>query len=373
VKVYNFKNAGNLTKTKKIYFMIIDGHLDLAWNALTLKRQLSEDISKIRLNESPSPWHQEGTAMVSLPELHKGRINCAFATIFAQPKGTSPTSLTGYSNPDEAYHIAIQQLEWYEHMENAGKIKIIRNINDFNIANDNLLNVLLLMEGADPIRNENDFIEFTERGVRAIGLAWRQTRYAGGAGVPGPLTDDGRKLLKLMTAKNIALDLSHLSDLAINEAIDIHTGPIFASHSNSRYVTMSNVNIKSDTMLEKISERQLDDIIIEKIASRNGTIGLIMYNPFINANWNFGDDLLPLSSLLPHIIRIKEIAGINTLAIGSDLDGGVGVESTPNELNSVADLNKIMLMMKENHFSQKEIAAIKNGNLTRFIKSILDF
>jgi membrane dipeptidase len=351
--------------------MIIDGHLDLAWNALTLKRVLTDTISNIRNNETPEQWHREGTAMVSLPEMCKGNINIAFATIFAQPKGESPTSITGYSNPEEAYNIAMQQIKWYESMEQNKHFKIIRSLANLHDAQtNNKLNLMLLLEGADPLRTIDDLPIFIDHGIRAIGPAWRKTRYAGGAGAPGPLTDEGRALLKEMDKTNIALDISHLSDLAIDEAFAIYNGPIFASHSNCRSITMKNIKISSGSMHEKVAERQVDDRIIEKIALRKGTIGLVMYNPFIEASWNGNENLLPLSSLIPHLKRIIEIGGIETVAIGSDLDGGVGVESTPNGLNTIADLQKIPKMMSKNNYSDKEIMAVKNGNLIRVMEMI---
>ncbi len=340
--------------------MIIDGHLDLAWNAITLKRQLTDEILSIRNSEKPEPWHHEGTSMVSFPEMHKGNINIVFATIFAQPFGSTPTAQAGYKTADEAYNIALQQIKWYEDMENIGKIKVIRSSKGLEQINSGILNVVLLMEGADPLRTVDDLDEFIEYGIRAIGPAWRMTRYAGGAGAPGPLTECGRQLLKKMSDKNIGLDLSHLSDLAMKEALKIHTGPVFASHSNCRTITMKNIEIKKDSMMEKIAERQLDDFTIEQIASRNGVIGLVMYNPFISAGWNVGDELLPLSSLLPHINHIKKIAGFSTIAIGSDLDGGVSLENTPQELNTIADLNKISELLKENNFSDNDVEAVNS-------------
>ncbi|MEI6520407.1 MAG: membrane dipeptidase [bacterium] len=354
--------------------MIIDGHLDLAWNALTLRRVLTNSISNIRIAETPDQWHREGTAMVSLPEMIKGKINIAFATIFAQPKGESPASITGYSSPEEAYNIAMQQVKWYEKIEQSNKIKIIRFASDLEDALiNNKINLMLLMEGADPLRTIDDLAVFIDHGIRAIGPAWRKTRYAGGAGAPGPLTDEGRALLKEMDNKNIALDISHLSDMAIDEAIEIHNGPIFASHSNCRSITMKGINITPDSMYEKIAERQVEDKIIEQIASRKGTVGLVMYNPFIKANWNNSSGSLPLSTLMQHLNRIKEIGGIETAAIGSDLDGGVGVETTPDGLNTIADLQKIPQMMSDIDYSEKEIVAVKNGNLIRLMKMILKY
>src|SRR5207245_8381114 len=91
-----------------------------------------------------------------------------------------------------------------------------------------------LMEGADPIETPSQLGAWTDRGVRIIGPAWGGTRYAGGTGAPGGLTELGRQLLKAMRRKKVILDLSHLADQAFGDAFAMWHGPIMASHANSR-------------------------------------------------------------------------------------------------------------------------------------------
>jgi hypothetical protein len=61
--------------------------------------------------------------------------------------------------------------------------------------------LVVLMEGADGIRSVDELAEWHDRGVRLIGLSWAGTRYAGGTGDPGPLTEEGRTLLKGMAER----------------------------------------------------------------------------------------------------------------------------------------------------------------------------
>ncbi len=78
------------------------------------------------------------------------------------------------------------------------------------------------MEGAEGIRSTDELDEWYSLGLRLIGLAWAGTRYSGGTREPGPLTEDGRLLLKAMTDFHFTLDLSHMDEQSVLEALDLY-------------------------------------------------------------------------------------------------------------------------------------------------------
>jgi membrane dipeptidase len=78
----------------------------------------------------------------------------------------------------------------------------------------------MLMENGDPIRKPQEVERWYDEGVRLIGPAWMASRYCGGTGEPGPLTDDGVRLLKLMQELNMILDTTHMAEQAFFQAID---------------------------------------------------------------------------------------------------------------------------------------------------------
>ena len=92
--------------------------------------------------------------------------------------------------------------------------------------------MIYLMEGADGIRSPGELSGWYDLGLRIVGLAWAGTRYAGGTSEPGPLTDEGRKLLAAMSDYNFILDLSHMDEAAATQALDRYEGPVIATHSN---------------------------------------------------------------------------------------------------------------------------------------------
>jgi membrane dipeptidase len=107
-------------------------------------------------------------------------------------------------------------------------------------------------------------------GVRDHRPAWSATRYAGGTGQPGPLTDLGRELLDVMAGYGLILDLSHTTIQGYMEAIERYAGPVIASHSNPT--------------ASWDSHRNLTDEQIAAMAERDGVIGVVLYNHFLTTS-----------------------------------------------------------------------------------------
>src|SRR2546426_9178160 len=95
------------------------------------------------------------------------------------------------------------------------------------------LAAILLMEGADAIETPAQLGAWTERGVRIIGPAWGRTRYSGGTGAPGGLSELGRQLLKGMRRNHVILDLSHMADQAVADAVALWRRAVMASASKA--------------------------------------------------------------------------------------------------------------------------------------------
>src|SRR5438067_12944411 len=106
------------------------------------------------------------------------------------------------------------------------------------------------MEGADPIETPAQLDAWTDRGVRIIGPAWGRTRYSGGTGSPGGLTELGRQLPKAMRRKHVILDLSHMADQAVADAFALWRRPIMAPHSNGRSLVPCDRQVPDQTVAE---------------------------------------------------------------------------------------------------------------------------
>jgi membrane dipeptidase len=215
------------------------------------------------------------------------------------------------------------------------------------------------MEGADPISKPTELYEWFNGGLRIVGLAWHGTRYAGGTGAPGPLTPLGRALLDEMARLGVILDVSHLAEESFHQALDRFSGTVIASHSNCRVYTPT--------------DRHLSDAMIQAIAARDGVIGTVLANPFLDPNARADRSLrVTLDAVVRHTDHICQLTGSAAhCAIGSDFDGGFGVESTPVELDSVADLGRIGDALSHAGYTAADVAAIMGDNWLRLLRRAL--
>ncbi len=176
------------------------------------------------------------------------------------------------------------------------------------------------------------------RGVRAVGLTWGRTRYAGGTGAPGGLTLEGHELLKAMRERGMILDTSHLAEQAFYEALAYYPDRIMASHSNPRALLNSPI---PDPVIPP--DRHLSDDMILAIGARGGMVGLNLINYFLEARWTHSDQSTPVSifdqcqNILEHNAAL---IGWESVGIGSDLDATISLDCSPIELDTIADFSR---------------------------------
>jgi membrane dipeptidase len=161
-----------------------------------------------------------------------------------------------------------------------------------------------------------------------------------------------------MQQLDIILDLTHLSDQAFWEALDLFDGEVLASHNNCRTLVPH--------------QRQFDDRQIRAILERGGVIGVSFDNWMLRFGWvRGGKDNGPvrLMDVVNHIDHICQLAGNSQhAAIGSDLDGGFGREQSPADLDTIADLQKIPDLLAGRGYHDEDIAAVMHGNWLRLLR-----
>ncbi len=351
--------------------LIIDAHLDLAWNALQWNRDIQHSVYTIRTGESNLSGPGRGQGTVALPEMRQGRIALCFATLLARSTGRTIQNLD-YSSPYQAYAAAQGQLAYYHALNEAGKVRLISNRTELAEHIDAWLRweqdtsltppavgLVISMESADPILTAEQLPSWRESGVRIIGPAhYGPGRYAGGTSTELGLAFEGKQLLREMERLGVLLDLTHLSDQAFWEALDCFGGPILASHNNCRALVPH--------------QRQFDNNQIRAIISRRGVMGVALDNWMLRPGWTRGtreNERVTLEHVADHIDHICQLAG-NSLhaAIGSDLDGGFGREQSPSDLDTIADLQHLTEILSKRGYGDEDIAAILHGNWLRVLR-----
>ena len=349
---------------------IIDAHLDLSMNAMEWNRDIRLNVETLRLLEkgmTDKPDRERAT--VSLPDLRKGNIGIVVATQIA--RFVKPDSLIpGWNSPQQAWAQTQGQLAWYKEMEALGEMKQITNKktlqehlalwNDGKPNDKKAIGYILSLEGADSIVD----ISYLERayndGLRAVGPAhYGPGRYANGTDSTGKMNQNGIELLKEMERLNIILDATHLCDDAFWQAMDVFNGPIWASHNNCR--TLVNHN------------RQYDDEQIKTLIAKGSVIGGALDAWMMVPNWVRGESTplgmqCNLEVAFKHMDHICQLAGnANHIGIGSDLDGAFGTEQTPYDLNTIADLQKLVVIFRNNGYSEVDLKKIFHQNWIDFL------
>ncbi|WP_424952055.1 dipeptidase [Deinococcus sp.] len=340
---------------------VFDAHLDLAFGA-QLGRDLTLSLDDLRENDPVAGQ----TACVTFSELRRANVAACFGTLFACP--ASDEYPQGYDQSEKdgwkgARRQAMGQLDQYRRWQDAGRIRLLHtgaevaeHVREWRAELDSPLGVTLLMEGADPLESARDLDFWKAAGVRLIGPAWGRTRYAGGTDAPGPLSGRGQELLIAMQEAGVALEASHLDDASFGEAVALQP-KVIASHSNSRALVSGN--------------RHLSDEMALSIAVRGGVIGLVGHSKFIRPDWQEGDARATFAEWAAHAEHYAGLVGAGLsgwehIGLGSDLDGGFGLEKAPASMEEYADVLRLLYDLP-----QEAREGVQVGNWLRWAEANL--
>jgi len=353
---------------------IIDAHLDLSMNAMEWNRDLRKSIDEINASEHGlTDKPDRGNATVSLPELRKGNIGLVVATQIARYVAPG-NPLPGWHSPEQAWAQTQGQVAWYKAMEQAGEMVQINDLDSLNKhislwEDENIDNgqkpvgYILSLEGADSLITIHHLEKAWQYGLRALGPAhYGPGRYANGTDSTGTMGSEGKALLKEMERLNIILDATHLCDDSFWQALKYFNGHVWASHNNVRALVNHN--------------RQYSDEQIMALIERGAVIGGALDAWMLKPGWIRGKSSpkemnCNLEVLVDHMDHICQIAG-NALhvGIGSDLDGAFGREQCPYDLETIADLQKLIPLFYKRGYSKEDIENIMHGNWMKFLKNV---
>jgi membrane dipeptidase len=356
---------------------MIDAHEDLAWSILSFGRDYTLPAAETRRREKGSLAPQvNGDTLLGWSDYQQGKVAIVFSTLFAAPASAKlgEWDKQCYATPNEAHRLYSLQLDAYhrlidEHPAMFRKIEVRADLESVlehwqrDDIQDHPVGMVVLMEGAEGVREPAELEAWFQGGVRIIGPAWAGTRFCGGSGAPGPLTREGYALLEGMAEFNFTLDLSHMDEKAALQALDTYPGPVIASHSNALAL------LKGSN-----SNRHLTDHVIQGLLERGGVIGVVPFNNFLKPGWkeSGGRAGVTVDAFIAHIDYICQMAG-NALhvGIGTDFDGGLGVQSVPTGIDTIADLRKVIPILSQKGYTDADVTAILGGNWQIYLQGTL--
>ena len=352
--------------------LVFDAHLDLSLNALDYNRDLRRELVEIRSGETElSDLGGRGRGVVCFPEMRRGGVGLCVGTLLAGCMKPGAVA-SGWNASETAWAQTQGQLAWYRAMEEAGELSQIVDRATLADALDRWktgesegpIGYLLSLEGADSIRTPAHLAQSWEQGLRALGPAhYGAGRYALGHDQDGPLSERGRDLVRAMDELGMILDATHLCDRAFHDALDLFEGGVWASHSNCRALVDN--------------PRQFSDEQIRCLVERGAVIGGALDTWMMVPGWQRGvttpqEAGVKLEDLVDHMDHICQLAGsADHVGIGSDLDGGFGMEQTPQDVSSIAALQRLDGLLAARGYSSEDIDRILHGNFIRFLQAHL--
>ena len=172
-------------------------------------------------------------------------------------------------------------------------------------------------------------------GVKIMTLTWNGENELG-FGAPDPkkgLKPFGIEAIREMEHIGIGIDVSHLSDAGIEDVFQNVSGPVIATHSNSRPLCGH--------------KRNLEDEYFREIARRGGLVGINFYKAFLNND----PEKATLKDIARHIAHFVELDGEDTVCMGSDFDG---CEVVPG-LEDLTKLGDLSAALRESGFTEAQV------------------
>lgn len=217
---------------------------------------------------------------------------------------------------------------------------------------DGRLSLLLTLEDGAVIQNELGHLDMLKRlGVRMITLTWNFANCLGFPNSREPqmmaagLTEFGREAVLRMQEIGVIVDVSHLSDGGFRDVAQLCKKPFIASHSGCRALHEH--------------PRNLTDDMLRTIGDCGGIVGTTFCAAFLSPD----EQMAHIEDIVRHMQHIRDKAGMDALALGSDFDG----IDNGLEFGDFAGLPKLFRAC-EKVFTPREMDQLTHGNALRVFR-----
>jgi len=358
---------------------VFDGHNDLPY---TLKKVASSSFEKMDIAK-PQP-----TIHTDIPRLLQGNVGAQYWSVYV-PAATAYRSAALLETLEQIQIVHAMIKKYPKTFAAVSNYQdIIRARRQGKIAS------LIGVEGGhsieDSIANLNRLFDL---GARYMTLTHSDTLTWADSATDDPkhqgLNAFGEEIVRQMNSLGMIVDLSHVSESTMHDALDTTKAPIMFSHSSARSV--------ADHV------RNVPDTVLQRMPSNGGIVMVNFFSGFIDPEAakimstmfdvsrdlrkQFSDDAEfdaavkrwrtanpyprgTIYDVVDHIDHIVKIAGIDHVGIGSDFDG---VSKLPLGLEDVSTYPRITQLLLDRKYSRRDIDKIMSGNMLRVIRQVERF
>ncbi len=358
---------------------LIDGHNDLPWQY----RKVKFDLSRIDFSKDTS--QSEARLITDIPRLHAGGVGAQFWAVYVPPHPGGPIAV------EEMLH----QIDFVRRLAHAypKDLQMAHSAADIEQAHRaGKVACLLGLEGGHCINNSLATLRMAHAlGVRYLTLTHvKTTDWADAAGDQarhGGLAAFGEEVIRELNRLGMMVDLSHVSDDVMRQALRISSAPVIFSHSSARVVCDHLRNVPDD--------------VLRLIPANRGIVMVCFLPGYLNnanaahfnlatkererlselyaadpdralaemAGWRQAHPAPPatLLDVADHIDYLRKLIGIDHIGMGSDFEGFVG---TVTGLEDVSKYPNLFAELKRRGYTEEEMGKIAGRNFLRVFREV---
>lgn len=306
---------------------------------------LHNDIAELMVD-----GYQMGTLHTTnqsdIPRFRTGGVDAQMVVLWPDPNSFP----AGFARTMQMYDTVMAQVA-----RNASAIAVAKDSASLRaVLASGRIAAVLCVEGGTAIDESLEKLRSLHAyGARYMTITWNNsfswaTSAADAQSATKGLSEFGKDVIRTMDTLGMLIDVSHTGIKTIEDILTVTKNPVIASHSGAR-------KLRDHT-------RNLTDAQIQAIAASGGVVGVVFHRTFITSSAS-----ATIDTVMKHIDHIKNLVGVDHVAIGSDYDGGI---TAPVGLENVSKLPALTMAMFRRGYTKDEVKKILGGNYRRVFERV---
>ncbi|XP_069187531.1 dipeptidase 1 [Procambarus clarkii] len=333
---------------------LVDGHNDLPWNIRKFMHNKLHSFNFTAELKKLRPWSRSSWSHTDLPRLKEGRVGAQFWVSYVPCE----------SQRLNAVQLTIEQIDLIKRLidQYPDDLRLATSADEVEAAfKEGRIASLIGVEGGHAIQNSLGVLRaLRDLGVRYLTLThtcstpWAECARAKETDLEDPdsprgLTHFGKTVVREMNRLGLLVDLSHVSQATMKEALEVSRAPVIFSHS-SVYAICKN-------------PRNVPDDILRKVAVNGGVVMVSFYNHFLTCS-----EQASVKDVVAHINHVRKIAGVQHVGIGADFDG---VNKLPEGLEDVSRYPHLFAeLLADSSWTLDDLRLLAGYNLLRVMRDV---
>lgn len=338
-----------------------------------------------------------GSGKIDLPRMVEGGLDAAFFAVFC---GQGERTPEGYARAKERAVSMLDALDKmfkdYPHLVGLA----VSPEDAYRLEKEGKRAIYIGMENGYQIGKDLSLLEeYYKRGVRYVTLCHTQDNDICDSSTDrqnpedNGLSDFGKEVVAECNRLGIMVDVSHISDKSFYDVLEVSKAPVIASHSSTRALCDSERNLSDEMLkalasnggviqicilssyLKKPKPNPERDKAIAELREKYRSVEGKMDEAFREKMWQeyrvifekYPSEKASVKDAVDHIDHVVKVIGIDHVGIGTDFDGGGGIEGC----DDVSEMPNITEELVRRGYSEEKIKKIWSGNIMRVFREVI--